>query len=601
MNYIVTEKQLRILTENINLLTEQNQSIVPQAAIDAVSKIEKNFSYMENGKIKGRNFKGDEVLETMSNYIKDTIGFDCWNNLSDKFKSQIYAFCFQADTSVPYKFKFIAGLANAIDSSVDRSKIVGKTIDDENVKNAISLIKNNCNRLNSLYDSYLKIVDQQYKSMDYNDNYKFIWKYRPTAIDRILSGEDISKVLTDWKESFNSVTADSKKTQTNSTNSLDDYTGVYFGKDTEGKENKTNLTIKDNQLFTEFEKSGTNIKVYLTQTTQKDVFDVQVKSFFAIKSSSGTAKFNRNGVGDVCSVFINATVELTKVASKVAQKDTETVNLVGQKEGVSCDEPKKEIKTSAQKPADTSAQKPAPPAAPPSVPAQKPAPPAAPPVQKAPNTPPSVPTQKPSTQTNKTGTSKKQIRDLDIISPEKYSVRVKENYNVISEQLRPPRIYDAILVGGRDDRKRLVKTKNGEKKVLIDKTLDQQLEIFKKGFGGGNVKAFRYTVPVETILAHLKSSPRIPIFLFSAGCNLADELMASDLVDKNKVYVIEPFNNDNQLNKSVSNAIANGLRSRNIFVKKGSSSRGYGFSGANDSGASSHWDALRTVPEKVKS
>jgi len=342
MNYIITEEQLKLLTKNISLLNEQNQSIVPELAIDAISKIESIYGHMENGKVVGYPYTGREKLSVMENYIKDTIGFDCWNSLSDKFKSQIYGFCFQADTDVPYKFKFIAGLANAIDSSVDRSKIVGKGINNNNVKNAILLIKNNCNRLNGLYESYLKIVDQQYKSMDYNNNYEFIWKYRPTAIDRILSGVDVSKVLNDWKESFNSSSTNFKKTvdksggsQTNS-NSLDDYTGVYVGKDAEGKENKTELTKKDNKLFSEVKQYGTKIKVYLTQTTQKDVFNVEAESV-GIKSSSGTAKFNKNGVGDVCSASINATAELTWAASKIAKKDKVTVNLVGQKEGVSCD------------------------------------------------------------------------------------------------------------------------------------------------------------------------------------------------------------------------------------------------------------------------
>jgi hypothetical protein len=34
-------------------------------------------------------------------------------------------------------------------------------------------------------------------------------------------------------------------------------------------------------------------------------------------------------------------------------------------------------------------------------------------------------------------------------------------------------------------------------------------------------------------------------------------------------------------------------------VKKNNPSRGHGFSGASDSGAVSHWDALKTVPQKL--
>jgi hypothetical protein len=38
--------------------------------------------------------------------------------------------------------------------------------------------------------------------MDYDDNYKNIWKYRPTAITRLMNGESWSKVEEDWKSSL---------------------------------------------------------------------------------------------------------------------------------------------------------------------------------------------------------------------------------------------------------------------------------------------------------------------------------------------------------------------------------------------------------------
>lgn len=151
---------------------------------------------------------------------------------------------------------------------------------------------------------------------------------------------------------------------------------------------------------------------------------------------------------------------------------------------------------------------------------------------------------------------------------------------------------DAILVGGLDNRK-------NKKGKLIDKTTEEQLAIFKQGFSGGNVKVFRWTTPASTVLDYLKSSPKIPIFLFSAGCNLADELIVSKLVDKNKLYIIEPYNGENGLNSSVSKAIELGLNPKNIFVGVGFPGRGDGFSGASSSGAKGHWDALRTVPKKL--
>lgn len=150
---------------------------------------------------------------------------------------------------------------------------------------------------------------------------------------------------------------------------------------------------------------------------------------------------------------------------------------------------------------------------------------------------------------------------------------------------------NAILVGGLDN----------VKKGFI--TLDKQLEIFEQGFSGGNVKAFRWTTPATDVLDYLKSYPKIPIFLYSKGCELADKIIVSKLVDKNKLYLIEPFNGEKGLNYSVRQAIKLGLNPKNIFVKEGSPGRGYGFSGASDSGAGpgfkGHCDALRTVPKKL--
>jgi hypothetical protein len=150
---------------------------------------------------------------------------------------------------------------------------------------------------------------------------------------------------------------------------------------------------------------------------------------------------------------------------------------------------------------------------------------------------------------------------------------------------------DAIFVGGIDDRPGFY-------------NLEKQLEIFKQGFSGDNVKAFGYKTPYQTIKKYLTLYPRIPIFLFSAGCNLADEIIDSEFVDKKKVYLIEPWNRSlNELNQSVTNAISKGLPAKNIFVRKDSVGRGYGIPGASDSGAGpgikGHWNSLITVPNKL--
>jgi hypothetical protein len=268
------------------------------------------------------------------------------------------------------------------------------------------------------------------------------------------------------------------------------------------------------------------------------------------------------------------------MASAIAKKDKVTVNLVGQKEGVSCDaqpEPQKPVTpTNSQQPepqkpvTPTNSQQPEP---------QKPV---------KPTTP----------QTTKTLNRKKPLIPLDVVSPNKYVAKesVKSN-KVISEDIENTKQsnqkigLDAIFVGGIDDKKGYY-------------PLEKQLAIFKQGFSGNNVKAFGYKTPYETILKYLTLYPKIPIFLFSAGCNLADEIMDSKFADKKKVYLIEPWNRSlNQLNKSVTNAISKGLPPKNIFVRTDEPGRGYGISGASDSesgpGIKGHWNSLITVPQKL--
>jgi len=198
--FIITEEEKKSIRGLYELNEQTSGFSIPPLVINAISKIEAKYSFMDaNGiDINGKKYTGKEMLSVMQSYINDTIGLDCWNNMSDKLKAQIYSYCFQADTSIPYKMKFIAGLANAIDSKISRGSIVKKRIDDPNVQSAIKLIKDNCNNINSYYDNYLKVIDEQYKSSDYNNNYKYIWQYRPIAIDRIMGGADINVVLSDW-------------------------------------------------------------------------------------------------------------------------------------------------------------------------------------------------------------------------------------------------------------------------------------------------------------------------------------------------------------------------------------------------------------------
>ena len=146
--------------------------------------------------------------------------------------------------------------------------------------------------------------------------------------------------------------------------------------------------------------------------------------------------------------------------------------------------------------------------------------------------------------------------------------------------------YDAVLVAGLNYRKG-------------DKTTEEQLSLFKKGYGG-NVKVFNYSDATSSILSTMQENPRIPIFLFSAGCKKSEDISVSKFVDVNKMYIIEPYAAGPKTKTSVQNAVRNGVPAKNVFVGP-HVGRGLGVvAGATSTNAKSHWDALTIVGSKVR-
>jgi hypothetical protein len=158
--------------------------------------------------------------------------------------------------------------------------------------------------------------------------------------------------------------------------------------------------------------------------------------------------------------------------------------------------------------------------------------------------------------------------------------RIKEVMGLITESEGS---YDAVLVGGLDYRS-------------SDFPIDQQVELLKKGFGSDkNIKGFRYNASTSDVLNFMSQNPGIPVFLFSAGCTKASDLSKSPNVDKEKLYIIEPYAVSETTKSIVRLAVANGVPSSNVYVG-GSQGRGQGIvDGSSSSNSSSHFGALTSV------
>lgn len=143
--------------------------------------------------------------------------------------------------------------------------------------------------------------------------------------------------------------------------------------------------------------------------------------------------------------------------------------------------------------------------------------------------------------------------------------------------------FDAVLVGGLDYR-------DG------DLDIDSQVKLLNSGLGSDKkIKGFRYSTSTRDIEDFLEKNPKIPVYLFSAGCKKANELAVSPYVNKNKLFIIEPYALGPVTKNNVRAAVSNGVPSSNVFVGK-SGGRGAGVvSGASSSNSSSHWGALKQV------
>ena len=138
--------------------------------------------------------------------------------------------------------------------------------------------------------------------------------------------------------------------------------------------------------------------------------------------------------------------------------------------------------------------------------------------------------------------------------------------------------YDAILIGGLEHRKG-------------DLKLDQQIELFKKGFGNKNVKGFHHDSSDSEVTEFIRKNPNLPVFMFSAGAKKGTAA-TENVSNKNKIFFIEPYPYP-----SLISAVNQGVPAKNVFAGQ-SQYTGAGISGHSSSGGSNHWDALRSVGSK---
>jgi hypothetical protein len=208
---IITETDKKNILNLYGLLIEQSQgNLVSDNVYNAIRDIESVFSYTdESGKIRGNTFSGMEKEQNIKNAIESTIGLKTWFAIDEFTRGQIYSFMFQSDSGTTSKLRWLAGLAQAVNSSINRASIVNKPIQDPNVQNAIQSIVQSVKdgSIGNIYQNYVSIVQQQYKSISgtLNDdaNRTKIWGPRPMALDKLMRGQKWDEVKKWWMNQIN--------------------------------------------------------------------------------------------------------------------------------------------------------------------------------------------------------------------------------------------------------------------------------------------------------------------------------------------------------------------------------------------------------------
>lgn len=99
-------------------------------------------------------------------------------------------------------------------------------------------------------------------------------------------------------------------------------------------------------------------------------------------------------------------------------------------------------------------------------------------------------------------------------------------------------------------------------------SFENQVNAFKESYTpNAIIKSFRHEASnLPAIKEVLKSNPKIPIFLFSAGCQRITGLIDDPNLDKTKVFLIEPFTVETLGRQNMESAIDKGVPSKNLFV-----------------------------------
>ena len=252
----------------MGLLIEQGGGqLVSNNVYNAISNIESVYSYADqSGDVIGKSYKGNEKESNILSAISSTIGLNYWSKIGDFLRGQIYSFMFQSDSGSKSRLRWLAGLAQAVDSSINRGNIIDKPIDDPNVQNAIKLIQQSISQgtIDNLYGNYVGILKDQYSKISGTPNDSAnrlkIWGPRPEALDKLMRGESWDNVKVWWEQQIGGQSQQGNQQQNSGVNITSNDLGQFI-KDIQTKSKGTSIDVNNVQVILDTKTNNYSLKI----------------------------------------------------------------------------------------------------------------------------------------------------------------------------------------------------------------------------------------------------------------------------------------------------------------------------------------------------
>lgn len=201
--FVLTESEVNEIRKMYGLVSEQNKlmqsydgTLLNFCGYRAIEKFEETFGNASGQSMGDDYFEGK--LEDWEKYIRanieDSIGLDVFDKFPEKLKMQIWSFMFNTPDAENKQYRWLAGLAQAVNAKkLTNSNIAAKyrlavmNPNSPEHQQAITDIRNYKDKWENILNTYLTVLDTQYKSIALNNNkggsYRNSWSIRPSYLN----------------------------------------------------------------------------------------------------------------------------------------------------------------------------------------------------------------------------------------------------------------------------------------------------------------------------------------------------------------------------------------------------------------------------------